>query len=200
MNLIASGTRINLVTGPGIITTAVLFIYLISKLTPSSFNHSLHWITSLTLFLLTWTFLLADTYTYIVRNDQYNDFKTIATNIHQKATALENYQPDLPFLFSNIIETPAREYEKTTGMVTRNTISWTGYAGVQRYEEFFRKFLGLNIRSATEKQYLKIVNTPEFKAMPTYPANDSVKIIDDIIVVKITNSVLINEQGEVKLW
>ncbi|TWO99043.1 hypothetical protein EUA78_00100 [TM7 phylum sp. oral taxon 351] len=200
MNLIASGTRINLVTGPGIITTAVLFIYLVSKLTPSSFSHILHWITSSTLFLLAWTFLLADTYTYIVRNNQYNDFKTIAANIHQKATTLENYQPDLPFLFSNVIETPAREYEKTTGMVTRNTISWTGYAGVQRYEEFFRKFLGLNIHSATEQQYLKIVNNPEFKAMPTYPANDSVKIIDDIIVIKITNSVLINEQGEVKLW
>ena len=135
-----------------------------------------------------------------MRNNQYNDFKTIAANIHQKATALENYQPDLPFLFSNVIETPAREYEKTTGMVTRNTISWTGYAGVQRYEEFFRKFLGLNIRSATEQQYLEIVNTPEFKAMPTYPASDSVKIIDNIIVIKITDSVLINEQGEVKLW
>lgn len=200
MNLIASGTRINLVTGPGLITTFVLLIFLLDQLKNSSLNNLLRWLSSILLIIVAWTFMLSNTHTYIARNDQYSDFKTIMSNIYQKATSLENYKKDLPFLFSNIIDTPAREYEKTNGMITGNTISWTGYAGVMRYEEFFKKFLGVDIKSADEHKYLEIVNTKDFQDMPVYPEANSVKIINDVVVIKVSDQTLINEDNTVRIW
>ena len=198
MDIIASGTRINLVTGPGILITAVLFIIMIDRLKDCNFNNLLRYVSSIVLIILAWTFTLSNIHTYVARNGQYDAFKNIAQNIYNKATALENYKPNMKFMFSNVIQTPAKEFEKTNGMITGNTLSWTGYAGVRRYTYFFNKYLGLNISSADADEYLKIVETDEFKNMEIYPENESVKIIDGVVVIKTSEKVLVRDDGTIK--
>ena len=200
MNLIATGTRINLVTGPGILMTVVLFIILIDRLKEGSFENLIRWASIILLVVLGWTYLISNVHTYVARSNQYNEFKTISENIYEKATALNDYKKDMPFLFSNAIVTPAEEFEKTNGMVTGNTISWLGYAGIERYTLFFEKYLGIKIKAADKDQYKAIIETDEFKEMEIYPENESVKIIDGVVVVKISNEVLIDKAGEVIEW
>lgn len=200
MNVVAAGTRINLVTGPGILTTVVLFLVFIDYLKDTTFNIIIKYVSYIVLIFISATFMVADIRTYIAREKQYNDFKVIAENIYTQATLLEDYDPNMEYLFSYVIKTPASEIEKTTGMVTKNTISWTGYAGVKRYQMFYSKFLGKNIVSADEEKYEKIIPTEEFEKMSVYPENGSIKIIDNTIVVKVSEDTFIKEDGKVRLW
>ena len=69
-----------------------------------------------------------------------------------------------------------------------------------RYEEFFKKFLGVDIKSADEHKYLEIVNTKDFQDMPVYPEAGSIKIINDVVVVKTSDQALVTKDGTVRMW
>ena len=197
MNLIAPGTRINLVTGPGIITTAVLAAVILDSLNRQSI---LRFCSNAVLVFLAWTFLLSNVATYVVREREYSDFKGITENIYTRATLADGYSTNMPFMFSYLIETPSSEVERTNGMVTRDNISWTAYAGVQRYTIFIERFLGHSVEPANEENYAKIVKTDDFKNMPIYPNDGSIKIIDNVVVIKTSDKTYLNEDGTVKLW
>ena len=49
--------------------------------------------------------------------------------------------------------------------------------------------MGIKIKICTRDEYNKIVNSEEFKNMPIYPNNGSIKIINNIIVIKISDKV-----------
>jgi len=85
------------------------------------------------------------------------------------------------FNFSNV-----RDLDKTHGMVTSNNITWPSYAGVKRYSYFFEKFMGKKIEMADSEEYNKIIETTDFKNMPTYPSKGSLKIINDTLVIKVS--------------
>ncbi|MDO4967705.1 MAG: glucosyltransferase domain-containing protein [Candidatus Saccharibacteria bacterium] len=200
MNLIASGTRINLVTGPGIIVTAVLFVVILNTLPKNLFTKALDLGSKTALIVLAWTFLLSNIATYVVREDEYQEFKTISSDIYTKATSLEGYKSNMPFLFSYLIDTTTSEVDRTNGMVTLNNISWVAYAGVQRYVSFYQKYYGKNIEPADAETYEKIVKTDEFKNMSVYPDAGSIKIIDETVVIKTAEENYLLEDGSVRLW
>lgn len=201
MNLVAPGTRTFLVTGPGLLTTFILFAIMIDNLTENSFNNLIKYISYITLFILGWTFILANIRTYIVRENQVVEFEQILKNVYSEAVSLDDYQKDLPFLFSYNIQTPAKDIEKTNGAVTTCNISWEAYYGTTRYDYFYEQYLGVkDLKFADNETYEKIVNTNEFKNMPVYPEKGYAKIIDGIIVVKTSEETYLNEKGEFISW
>ena len=54
---------------------------------------------------------------------------------------------------------------------------------------FFDKYLGVKIKICSKDEYDSIVKSDEFKNMPIYPNNGSIKIINNIIVIKISDKV-----------
>lgn len=187
MNIVASGTRINLVTGPGFITTSLLIVVIYEGLKETKFENIMRWVSAISLVVIAWTFIITNTFTYIVRQQEYDGLKVTFSDIYSRATQLDDYNENTKWMFSYYFNvTNARDIDKTTGMVTRNNITWTSYTGVKRYTYFFKKFMNKDIEAEDNEKYEKIIETNEFKLMPTYPAKDSVKIIDGTLVVKVS--------------
>ena len=51
---------------------------------------------------------------------------------------------------------------------------------------YFDKYLGLDIKTCSKEEYKQMVESDEFKNMPIYPNKGSIKIINNIIVIKIS--------------
>ena len=51
--------------------------------------------------------------------------------------------------------------------------------------QFCKKYLGDNYTNYSYYEYLEIINTEEYQNMSLYPDKSSIKIINDIVVVKI---------------
>ena len=124
------------------------------------------------------------------RQETYRNYYTIASDIYSKATELDEYSADKKWLFSNVIKFKARDLERTNGFISSDNETWNNYNGLAQNYGFFDKYLGIKIKICTRDEYNKIVNSEEFKNMPIYPNNGSIKIINDIIVIKVSENTL----------
>ena len=189
MNIIASGTIINLVTGPGIITSVIIPIIFLEKMPNNSIHNLLKWLVAGSMVVLIWTFFLSNVFTYIVREETYINYKTVATDIYTKATMLEEYSEDKEWMFSDIIRFSVRDVERSNGFIARDNATWKNYNGTLQNRGLFEKNVGIKITMVDRKTYDKIKETEEFINMPIYPNPGSIRIIEDAIVVKTSEKV-----------
>lgn len=187
MNLIAPNTTINLVTGPGLITSIVLVAIIYNKLDNNSVNNLIKIIYIMMLAILIATFIIENTYTYMCRHETYINYYAISNDIYSKATELSDYSSDKKWMFSNVINIEAKNVEKTNGFISRDSETWNNYSGTLQNHNFFDKYLGIDISMCSRDEYNEIIKTDEFKQMPIYPNKGSVKIINDIVVIKTSN-------------
>ena len=54
------------------------------------------------------------------------------------------------------------------------------------YDRFIKNFLGFDISFASQEEMDSILETDAFKRMPSYPFEGSIQIIDNIVVVKLS--------------
>ena len=187
MNVVAKGTRINLVNGPGLITTSLFLIIIYEFMKETKVENILRYITIFATAILSWTFIISNTFTYIVRDQEYDNLEVTLTDIYQKASEIEGYKEGTKWLFSYyFIINDVKDIEKTNGMTANNNITWPSYAGVRRYAYFYKKFMGKNVEFEEAEKYDEIIATDEFKNMPIYPAKGSMKMINDTFVVKVS--------------
>ena len=106
-----------------------------------------------------------------------------------KATSLEDYSTTKKWLFSDVIKFKANNLEKTNGFISYDNETWNNYNGILQNYRFFDKYLGVKIKICSKDEYDSIVKSDEFKNMPIYPNNGSIKIINNIIVIKISDKV-----------
>ncbi len=78
-----------------------------------------------------------------------------------------------------------------TGEVTGSMIGINGdyllYTGTN-YQAFFKHYLGITINLVSGEEMLRIYDSAEYQAMGSFPAEDSVKVVDGILYIKWENS------------
>ena len=189
MNLIASGTVINLVTGPGILVTILFPILLLDNIKEDNLSKILSWVCTIAIIILSWTFLLENTYTYIARNQTYANYRAVATDIYNKATSLQDYSKDKKWMFSDIIRFKVNDREKANGFISNDNAMWNNYQGTIQNISYYEKYLGIKIKIVEKNEYDTIKSKDEFKEMPIYPEPGSIKIINNVIVIKTSDKV-----------
>lgn len=189
MNLVAPTTRINLVTGPGLITTfilaAIVFNSHIGQKKEQNSQTLLRWVNFAALIALSWTLIVSNTFTYIYRQRQYDNLETIMQDVYSRVVTLDNYDDELPWMFSNIIQVKVNDLNRTNGMVARNMITWQNFNGTRQYASFIYKYKGIKITTVDADKYREIVRTDTFRGMPAYPAKGSIAIINSVVVIKV---------------
>jgi len=74
------------------------------------------------------------------------------------------------------------------GFVSNYSLFWDEYTNMKNgWSRFMELYLGSSINFISEDKYQEILKTDEFNNMKIYPDEDSVKVINDVIVVKLAN-------------
>ena len=180
MDLIACDTRINLVTGIGFCMFYLLFIILMEKYSTVPVLRSL---SSLFILLLCYTYLLSNNGTFQARVDTYNHYYAQSSHILYQAKSLDGYQEDLPWTFNNVIQYKSPNLLASNGYLANDYETFSGYLGVSETRDFYRRFLGENIYVIPEEDYRRIIEKDEYKEMK----KGDIRIIDDVIVVKVSD-------------
>ena len=188
MNLIAPGTTINLVTGPGIIIVILFIAIIYNELSDTSVENTYKYIYIITLVICSFTFILENTFTYMCRHETYRNYYTVANDIYSKVTELDEYSKDKKWLFSDVIRFKARDTNRSNGFISNDNETWNNYNGITQNYNFFDKYWGIKIKMCSTEEYKNLTKTEEFKNMPIYPNNGSIKIINNIIVIKISEN------------
>ena len=179
MDLIASSTSITLVTATAFFMIYLLFIILFEKYANINIIKS---VGIVLLLMLSYTYLFSNNGTFQSRMDTFRDYYAESSYYLTKAKSLENYSSDLPWMFNNINMYTSEVLKASNGFLARDYETFTEYLGITENEAFFRRFLGETITVIPEEKYREIIKTEEYKNMKL----DEVKIIDGVIVVKVS--------------
>lgn len=187
INIIMPATRINIVTGPALILMYVFIIVMISKNEIINLYDQIYPIIIVPLItIMLWTFVCSDNATYFARDEVFKNYYTISMNILEKVQDLEGYNKDMKWMFSDNIRYTSKFAPMANGTISNDYETWNIIDGIWMNIPFYTRYLGTNINMCNKEEYYRIIQTEEFREMEEYPNKGCVKIIDDIVVIKIT--------------
>lgn len=65
---------------------------------------------------------------------------------------------------------------------------WKTYDGnIQTWREAFRQYLGVTYETCAPEEYMAISASRDFQEMPLFPADGAIQMIDDVLVVKVSD-------------
>lgn len=137
------------------------------------------------------TYYLADNTSYSALNLTYNQSIMTTERIIYRIENLDGYNKDMPVALAGIIDTEnaprtSNLYDFSLGFGANNAVFHGTYSGqIWTWKRFLEIFFGISYPIPSDIGYSNVVNSEEFKEMGIFPAEDSVKIIQDIVVVKL---------------
>ena len=83
-------------------------------------------------------------------------------------------------------DTEARKiYDRTWGFIANKSTLWWG--NMDSWRKILYEYEGVNIKLVNEHESSEIFETEEYKNMKYYPEKDSIKIINETVVVKLSD-------------
>lgn len=138
------------------------------------------------------TYYLSDNASYAALELTYNQAYATTIRIMDRIETTNGYDPNYPILFGGIIgdyNYPRRSslYIYTVAPIVRSPAFHGSYSGsIGTWVKFIRIFCGIDVNACTSETYYKIVNSEEYKQMDNFPGENSVKVIDGVIVLKMS--------------
>lgn len=183
IGIIMPTTGINLVIGYAEILYYILFFVVIEKEIRLLRIPSYVAVT-----ILCGTFILSNNATYMARYDVFQNYYTESIRILSKVEMLDGYSNELKWMFSDNIQYVSAYSKMANGFISNNYMTWSAAKGIWLNKPFYKKYFGKKINMVTYEQHNAILESEEFQNMGIYPENDSIRIIDDIIVIKLSEN------------
>lgn len=183
MDLITPGTSINLVTGYGLLLFYVLVLIVVEDrihlfLAPSV----------VTVGFLCLTFILSNNASYMAREEVYQNYYAESMRILSRVESVEGYSSEMKWMFSDNIQYISNFSEFGNGFISDDYMTWNSPGGIWNSQMFYKEFMGEEINMVTYEEHNRILGSEEFQNMGIYPAEDSIKIINDIVVIKLSET------------
>lgn len=189
MDIIVPDTKINLVTGLPLVSIYFLILVLYDSLSINLMTVILKYTVVILNVSLIFGYINSDNVSFMCREDVFNHFYATHAEIIIRAESLSGYNSDMKWCFNDIVRYRSTLTDKSNGFIANDNEVWNNYDGIGRTAVFYKQYFGKDINICSRAEYDAIVNTREFESMSTFPDDSSIKIINDVVVVKINNFV-----------
>lgn len=180
LDVITVGNKMNLLTYAPMLSVYVLAIVLYddAKYQKICFLVSL---------ILSYEFFLSNQATFMARHDIYQNYYFLASDIISKVQNIKDYDENKSLCFNYIIEYDSPLAAKSNNYIAEFNENTEDFHGLSNTPKFYKRYLGKNVNFCTRAEYDSIVNTDIFQEMPSYPADGSIRVFDNVIFVKLNN-------------
>lgn len=190
--LVSPGDDLSLRLSGPLLMCMPLLLHLVRWDTGKRF-HIIKLISNLVLVGYLWTSLLSVHATYTAFVEQYNQEKTYSQQIVYEIEKQEEYYRGMPVCIVGTIN--SEEFGKG-GKISAYAY-WGSPGNIYEGEEvynaarndwtvFMAEELGVNLNLVEKETFLQIYNSQEFKEMKLFPKEGSVKVMDGVVVVKLS--------------
>lgn len=174
-----------------------IFLRILELQPKSNLSNILRYIMIIASGVIIWNYTWQDNASYIAMKVMQNQAIQTSERIIQKIENLDEYNPEMKVVFlgglsnnkyvnkTNTTLEAKKIYERTWGFISGMPTMWWG--NMESWKKVVYEYIGVNINLATDQERDKICETEEYKSMKNYPEKDSIKIINDIVVVKLSD-------------
>lgn len=187
--LIISDTKMQ----PLMSTSYVLMIPFILSLTKNN-NNLIKYLVIILTIILTRNYIIQISATYQTLETTYNKTYKIAANIvdninelgYDKKVLIAGNLNNNKYYNYNMNYSLENVKKLNYGFISNSSLFWNEYVNIKNgWTRFMYEYLGTNIDFVDEEKYNEILEKDEFKEMKEYPNKESIKLIDDVIVIKL---------------
>lgn len=132
-------------------------------------------------------FMLTDNIAYFNMNERYEKTYAYCLRLADRMEQTPGYYAGMPVAMIGVVD--ESKYPKTditenvTGRITGSTGDMTIYKGEQ-YQAFMSHYLGITFTALKGDDIIRIYNSKEYKEMDSFPAENSIKIVDGVMYIK----------------
>ncbi len=193
--IIASGNEIYFLMATQMLLMIPFSLMIFEQLgSKNSIVNLLNWATSLVLIVIMITYFLSIVVTYQTTQMTYEQAKNVANRILVRMEETPGYRSGMNKLFAGVIDDV--NFPKTLDIYNlavtnslRSSIFHATYWGQEAtWRNFMEVFCGVRINFCEDDEYYNIIHSDEFKQMDIFPGENSVKMIQDVMVVKFTET------------
>ena len=137
-----------------------------------------------------WIYIWQDNASYIYMGKTNEQLKVCMNRILTQIEEQDGYNKDMPiFIFGNLLSNEYfTKYDKDVKDRSWKFISTIPMVWIDNnssWERFFYEYAGVNIKALTLSDGKELVKTEEFRKMGVFPADDSIKIINNTVVLRL---------------
>ena len=140
------------------------------------------------------TYFISICVTYQTAELTYNQARSVANRIIDRMEEYPGYRSGMNKLFAGVIDD--LNFPKTLDIynfAVTNSLKGSIFHGTYMGQEgtwrnFINTFCGTDISFCKDYEYYTIINSEEFKQMDIFPGENSVRMINDVMVVKFTDT------------
>lgn len=136
---------------------------------------------------LSYQFMLMDNIAYFNMNERYEKTYAYCLRLIDRIEQTPGYYVGMPVAMIGVVDESKYPPTDITGDVTSGISGTTGdiliYKGEQ-YGAFMKHYMHITINIIAGEQIIEIYNSPEYREMDSFPAEDSIRIVDGIMYIK----------------
>lgn len=140
--------------------------------------------------VLIFNYVVTDNIAYSNLEKKYEKTYAYCVRLADRMEQTEGYYQGIPIAMIGVVSDKEYPLTDVTGDVTSKLLGITGdtllYTG-ENYKAFFANYLGISIHLIPIEDMTDIYNSKEYWEMDSFPAKDSMKVVDGILYIKTEN-------------
>lgn len=136
---------------------------------------------------LAYQFILMDNIAYFNMNERYEKTYAYCLRLIDRIEQTPGYEQGMPIAMIGVLDEKKYPVTDITADVTSGISGTTGdmliYKGEQ-YAAFMKHYMNVTINPVVGEQIIEIYNSPEYREMDSFPAENSIRIVDGIMYIK----------------
>ncbi len=149
-----------------------------------------NWLLLVSTGVLIFNYAVTDNIAYANLEKKYEKTYAMCLRLADRMEQTEGYDKDMPVAMIGVVGDENYPVTDITGEVTGSMIGMNGdYLLYTRtnYQAFLKHYLGITINLVSDEEMLAIYNSEAYREMGSFPAADSVKVVDGVLYVKLEN-------------
>lgn len=152
----------------------------------------LKWLAIVSCIYVMGTYYIATNTSYAALKLTYNQAYSTTMRVLDRAETTEGYFKGMPILLAGIVGNDnyprnSNIYHYTVGSVVTNPTFHGSYSGAMgTWFKFLKIFYGIEIPICNADLYYQLVTSEEYESMDIFPAENSVQIVDGVVLVKLS--------------
>ncbi|MCQ2517842.1 MAG: glucosyltransferase domain-containing protein [Lachnospiraceae bacterium] len=145
------------------------------------------WIAVIAAFALVWFFVVTDNIAYFNMNERYEKTYAYCVRLADRIEQTEGYYTGMPIAMIGVVNEENYPDTDITGDVTERISGTTGSIltyKAEQYAAFMKHYLNVSINYIEGDEIVEIYNSPEYKALDSFPAKNSIVIVDGTMYIK----------------
>lgn len=191
IDLIATKANMYLLTIGGMLVVVPLLAILMMQIFKN--DTVIKRIICISILALSYTFILQDDVDSKVMLGNYKQASSLTNRIWQRVEEYPNYSSDMKIMIAGIPSMNtnyalASDYLNNANEYARWGLFWPTWDGSTNcWKMLIKNELGINVNMCSQKEYQDIANSDAFLKMDEYPAQNSIDMISNILVIKVSD-------------